>query len=107
MEKRSFLLLILISGIYIFIGTYNYFNNGVISYFFNNLRTDLDYTIIRPSEVFGVMTRFVGSYIYDSDVFFILGQLLGLVIYTCFLWLLGILLNESLKKMKSQMSSRV
>ncbi len=88
MKKKSILFSLLISGLYISIGTYNYFYHGKVSHFVNDLKPDLDYTLVRPAEIFGVMARFVGTFIYDSDLFFILGQLFGLLIYASFIWLL-------------------
>lgn len=100
MNRKGFLIPLVISGLYILIGTYDYFNHGKISHFFNDLKPDLDYTVVRPSEIFGVMARFIGSYIYDSDMFFILGQLCGLIIYTCLTWILFKLAKASFRKIR-------
>ncbi|WP_299190470.1 hypothetical protein [uncultured Aquimarina sp.] len=98
--KKNILFALLLSGFYISIGTYNYFNQGKVSHFFNDLKPGLDYTIVRPAEIFGVMSRFVGSFIYDSDFFFILGQLFGLLIYAGLIWVLITSLKLLIRKIK-------
>ncbi|PKV50697.1 hypothetical protein ATE84_2763 [Aquimarina sp. MAR_2010_214] len=98
MRRKSILISLIISSVYILLGTYDYFSYRNLSRYFDNLQDDLDYIIIRPSKIFGIMVRFMGNFIYDSDLFFVLGQLFGLVIYACVIWLFITCLKMLFKK---------
>ncbi|WP_282079909.1 hypothetical protein [Aquimarina algiphila] len=100
MRKTSILASLIISGLFILLGTYDYFSRRSISLYFDNIQDDLGYSIIRPAKLFGIMARFIGNYIYDSDLFFVLGQLLGFVIYSCLIWVFIMLLKVAYKKVK-------
>ncbi len=99
--KKYFIISLIVSGIYITIGIYDYFTDLSVSEFVDSLYEDLSLTLVLPSNMFGIVVRNFGS----SDVFFILGQLIGYIQYCLSICAAIIMLKLLYRKIKNVISS--